>query len=157
MGSFLLKKGLAGVTMAKDYNPAMHTAEHILNAVMTKRYGSRSFSTHVEKKKTKADYRTSSAPADDDIISIENEINRIIGEMHEVTENFITRTEAEDTFNLEKLPESAGDRIRIVQIGSYDKYPCIGEHVNNTSEIGILRIYSHDFNDGVLRLRFRLE
>ena len=143
--------------MAKEYNPAMHTAEHILNAVMTDRYGSRSFSTHVEKKKSKCDYRIILTPADEDILSIENEINGIISQKLEVTEKFISRTEAENNFNLEKLPESAGDSIRLVQIGNYNEYPCIGEHVNNTSEIGVFRIYSHDFNDGVLRLRFRLE
>lgn len=143
--------------MAKDYNPAMHTAEHILNAVMTKRYGSRSFSTHVEKRKSKCDYRMTEAPTSEDILSIEKMINEIINRKLEVTEKFISRADAENNFNLERLPESAGDRIRIIQIGNFDEYPCIGEHVSITSEIGIFRIYSHDFNDGVLRLRFRLE
>ena len=143
--------------MAKEYNPAMHTAEHILNAVMTERYGHRSFSTHVESKKSKCDYRINNAPADAEIISIENEVNGIIDQKFEVSEKFIERSEAERNFNLEKLSESAGDSIRLVQIGNYNEYPCIGEHVNNTSEIGVFRIYSHDFNDGVLRLRFRLE
>jgi Ser-tRNA(Ala) deacylase AlaX len=143
--------------MAKEYNPAMHTAEHILNAVMTKHYGSRSFSTHVEKKKSRCDYRINSAPTDEEILSIENEINKIIEQKFEVTEKFISRNEADSIFNLEKLPKNAGDTIRIIQIGCFDDYPCIGEHVNNTSEIGVFRIYSHDYNDGVLRLRFRLE
>lgn len=143
--------------MAKEYDPAMHTAEHILNAVMTERYGSRAFSIHVEKKKSKCDYRISLSPSDEDIISIENTVNSIIGQNLDVTEKFISRTEAENNFNLEKLPESAGDSIRLVKIGNYNEYPCIGEHVDNTSEIGMIRIYSHDFNDGVLRLRFRLE
>ncbi|HNX23570.1 MAG TPA: hypothetical protein PKG60_05950, partial [Spirochaetota bacterium] len=118
--------------MAKEYNPAMHTAEHILNAVMTKHYGSRSFSTHVEKKKSRCDYRINSAPTDEEILSIENEINKIIEQKFEVTEKFISRNEADSIFNLEKLPESAGDTIRIIQIGCFDDYPCIGEHVNNT-------------------------
>jgi Ser-tRNA(Ala) deacylase AlaX len=143
--------------MAKEYNPAMHTVEHILNAVMTERCGSRSFSTHVEKKKSKCDYRITGSPSGDDILSIENQVNNIISQNFEITEKFISRSEAESNFNLEKLPESAGDSIRLVQIGNYNEYPCIGEHVNNTSDIGVFRIYSHDFNDGVLRLRFRLE
>jgi Ser-tRNA(Ala) deacylase AlaX len=147
----------AGGTMSKEYNPAMHTAEHILNAVMTKRYGCRSFSTHVEKKKSKCDYRINPAPSDDDMHSIENEVNDIINQNFDVSDNFISRADAENKFNLEKLPENAGDTIRIIQIGNYDSYPCIGEHVNNTSEIGVFRIYSHDFNDDVLRIRFRLE
>ena len=42
----------------KEYNPAMHTAEHILNSVMDKMYHcGRSFNSHIESKKSKCDYR----------------------------------------------------------------------------------------------------
>lgn len=41
----------------KDYYAPMHTAEHILNATMVKAFGcERSFSNHIEKKKSKCDY-----------------------------------------------------------------------------------------------------
>ena len=146
-----------GDKVTKEYDPAMHTAEHILNAVMTRRYGTRSFSTHIEKKKSKCDYRINISPSDDDILSVEYEINSVTREKHPVKENFIARSDAANSFDLDKLPDSAGDSIRIILIGSIDKYPCIGGHVSNTSEIGVFKIYSHDFSEGVLRLRFRLE
>lgn len=36
------------------------------------------------------------------------------------------------------------------------KCACIGAHVGNTSEIGEFRIISHDFNDGIWRVRWKV-
>ena len=38
----------------------------------------------------------------------------------------------------------------------YDACVCIGAHVQNTSEIGDFRILSHDFNEGVWRVRWKV-
>ena len=46
--------------------------------------------------------------------------------------------------------------LRIVRIGDYEDCACIGAHVGNTSEIGAFRIISHDFNDGVWRVRWKV-
>jgi len=43
-----------------------------------------------------------------------------------------------------------------VKVGDYDACPCIGPHVLSTSEIGRFRIGSVSFEEGVLRIRFRL-
>jgi len=143
--------------MAKDYNPAMHTAEHILNAVMTELKGTRSFSNHIEKKKSKCDFRLEQPLTDDELSSIEKKVNEVISSRLPVTCYNLPVEEAKGRFNLEKLPEDAGASIRIVKIGGFNEYPCIGEHVENTGEIGKFRIASSDFNNGVVRLRFRLD
>ena len=57
---------------------------------------------------------------------------------------------------MKRLPENASDTVRIVKVGDYDECLCIGLHVNNTSEIGTFKIISHDYNDGILRIRFKL-
>jgi misacylated tRNA(Ala) deacylase len=75
----------------------------------------------------------------------------------DITEQFISRGEAEKEFNLSRLPEDAGDTVRIIRVGDYDSCPCSGPHVNNTREIGHFRIISHDFNEGILRVRFKLD
>jgi Ser-tRNA(Ala) deacylase AlaX len=41
-------------------------------------------------------------------------------------------------------------------MGDYDACPCIGEHVSSTGEIGQFRITTTSFEDGVLRVRFKL-
>ena len=47
--------------------------------------------------------------------------------------------------------------VRLVFVGDYDVCPCIGTHVSNTKEIGKFRIISTDFNDGVFRIRWKVE
>ena len=42
-------------------------------------------------------------------------------------------------------------------VGDYDVCACIGLHVTNTAEIGHFSITSHDYADGRLRLRFKLD
>jgi Ser-tRNA(Ala) deacylase AlaX len=71
-------------------------------------------------------------------------------------EEFLTREEAARLYSLEKLPESAGEKIRIVKVGDYDACPCIGAHVGSTKEIGEFRITSSSHQDGVLRIRFKV-
>jgi Ser-tRNA(Ala) deacylase AlaX len=142
----------------KDYDPAMHTAEHILNSVMDSRFGcGRSFRSHIEKKKSKCDYRLNIEPGEQFLRSIEEEVNRIINLNIFLTEELITRDEAEGRYFTGKLPPDAGSRIRIVKIDEYDACPCIGPHVKNTSEIGRFVITTAGMEEGILRIRFRLE
>ncbi len=143
--------------MAKDYHPEMHTAEHILNAVMTELKGIRSFSNHIEKKKSKCDFRLTQPLTENELSFIEKRINEVISSNIQISYYNIPAHEASKRFNLDRLPEDAGDSIRIVKIGEFNDYPCIGEHVENTCEIGQFRIASADFNNGVMRIRFRLE
>jgi Ser-tRNA(Ala) deacylase AlaX len=83
-------------------------------------------------------------------------VNKIIEADLPVTEEFIARADAEREYNLERLPSAAGEQIRIIRIGDYDACPCIGPHVSSTDEIGQFRVISTSFDDGVLRIRFKL-
>ncbi len=147
--------------MAKDYCPEMHTAEHILNQTMLRMFNKgRSFSNHIEKKKSKCDYKNFERNlTSKEIQNIENKVNEIINMNLNVYEEFIEYDEANKLYNLERLPDdvSSGGKVRIVRIGDYDACPCIGEHVKNTSEIGKFRIISTSFENGILRIRFKVD
>jgi len=144
--------------MKKEAEPRMHSAEHILNQTMVRLFDcGRCFSAHIEKKKSKCDYRFDHALTLDEIRRIEERINEIIQEDLPVTEEFIGLEQARAQFNLERLPPDAGDRIRIVRVGDYDTCPCMGRHVDSTREIGRFRLTSTDYKDGVLRIRFKLD
>ncbi len=135
----------------------MHSAEHILNQTMDRMYQcGRCFNAHIERKKSKCDYRFDRALTADEAEAIQTQVNRIIQSDLAVSEQFISNSEATERFNTEKLPADAGDRIRIVSIGDYDHCPCIGPHVKSTAEIGVFRITSTAFEDGVLRIRYKL-
>jgi alanyl-tRNA synthetase len=74
----------------------------------------------------------------------------------DVTVEFMPRERAAGTVDLSKLPEDASETLRIVRIGDYDTCACIGNHVQNTREIGTFRIISHSFADGVWRVRWKV-
>ena len=135
----------------------MHSAEHILNQTMVRLFNcGRSFSNHIEKKKSKCDYHFERDLSQSEIEEIENRVNEIIKSNLEFVEEFYSKEEAESMFNLSKLPDDAGERIRVIRIGNYDACPCSGLHVSNTEEIGSFKIISTSFSDGVLRVRFKL-
>ena len=93
---------------------------------------------------------------DEGFLEIENKVNDIILQNLPVSVEYLTQEEAEKMFDLSRLPKDASQTLRIVKIGDYDACPCIGVHVNNTSEIGRFNIVSSDFFDGRLRIRFNL-
>jgi len=142
----------------KDYDPAMHTAEHILNQTMDRMFAcGRAFNTHIEKRKSKCDYRLPRPLTPEEIATVETAVNRVISQNLTVGERRVDRAEAEKTGFTGKLPADAGDPIRIITIGDYDACPCIGGHVRSTSEIPGFRIISTRHEKGVLRIRFVLK
>jgi alanyl-tRNA synthetase len=143
--------------MPKDYDPRMHSAEHILNQTMVRMFNKgRSFSAHVEKRKSKVDYHFDRDLTAGEIAEIERRVNEVIAAGLPVREEFMQRGEASRQFNLSRLPEEAGETVRIIRIGDYDACPCSGAHVGNSKEIVGFRIISTGFEDGVLRIRFKL-
>ncbi len=143
--------------MAKEYYPPMHTAEHILNQTMVRMFNcGRCINAHIEMKKSRIDFRFERNITVTEIAEIERKVNEIIQANLEVTEEFLPRFEAEKTFNLSKLPNDNSSQIRIIRIGDYDACPCIGKHVPTTKEIGNFKIISTSYNNGILRLRFKL-
>ncbi len=144
--------------MSKEYPPQMHTAEHILNQTMVRMFKcERSFSNHIEKKKSKCDYHFNRNLSETEIGEIQLRVNEVIRENFEIIEEFIPRDTASVLFDLDRLPDAVGEEIRIIKVGNYDSCPCIGQHVKNTKEIGEFKIISTGFEEGVLRIRFKLE
>jgi len=141
----------------KRFDPRMHSAEHILNQTMDRMFNcGRCFSAHIEKKKSKCDYHFERNLSQSEVFEIQARVNDVIQQNMPVSETMISRAEAQQDYNTEKLPADSGDRIRIVYIGDYDACPCNGPHVESTLEIGTFRITTTSFEDGVLRIRYKL-
>ena len=135
----------------------MHTTEHILNQTMIRLFGcERSRNAHIERKKSKCDYTLSTEPTAEQIAQIEEKVNEIITQNLPVTTEYCTRDNVPAGVDLGKLPDDASETLRIVRVGDYDTCACIGTHVENTSEIGTFKIISHTWENGTLRLRFKL-
>ena len=136
----------------------MHSAEHILTATLMANFGcARPFTTHLEKKKSKADYHYARELTPDEIEQVEERVNEVIAQKLLVWEELLPRAQAENVYDLARLPESASQTIRIVHIGDYDACPCSGNHVESTKDIGHFRIVSTTYETGALRLRFKLD
>ena len=141
----------------KQEYPPMHTTEHIINQTMIRLFGcGRSISAHIERKKSKLDYRLAACPTEEEIKKLEEAVNEVIARQLPITTEFITQEEAQGRFDLERLPDGASETVRVVKVGDYDECLRIGQHVENTSEIGTFKIISHDYKDGIFRMRFKL-
>lgn len=142
----------------KQEYPPMHTCEHIINQTMIRIFGcGRSISAHIERKKSKLDYRLEACPKEEEVKKLEETVNEVIAQHLSVTTEFITQEEAEGRFDLERLPEDASETVRVVKVGDYDECLCIGIHVTNTSEIGTFKIISHDWDEENKRWRIRFK
>ena len=141
----------------KLYNEPMHTCEHILNQTLVRMFGcGRSVNAHIERKKSKCDYLLSAAPTEMQIAEITQKVNDIIDAHLPVYEELMSREEAAKIADLSKLPADASATLRVIRVGDYDACACIGQHVDNTSELGRFEIISHDFENGRWRVRFKL-
>ncbi|MDO8668186.1 MAG: hypothetical protein Q7K35_03775 [bacterium] len=141
--------------MKANINPKMHTAEHILNQTMIRTFKTkRCFSAHIEKKKSKCDYRFDRFLTAEEILELEKRVNEVIKNNLPVTFIMMPAMEARKLFN-SRAPAGEAD-VKIVRIGDYDAVPCIGAHVASTKEVGGFKIISSDFNQGVLRIRYKL-
>ena len=142
----------------KQEYPPMQTCEHIINQTMIRLFGcGRSVSAHIERKKSKLDYRLTTCPTEEQIKNLKNAVNQIIMQHLPVTTEFITQEEAKGRFDLNRLPEDASETVRVVKVGDYDECLCIGTHVANTSEIGTFKIISHDWDEENKRWRIRFK
>lgn len=141
----------------KQYNEPMHTCEHILNQTMVRMFGcSRSVNAHIERKKSKCDYILPQAPTEEQLSEITRRVNEVINQQLPVYDEIMSREEAEKIVDFTKLSAEAGETIRVVRVGDYDACACIGQHVENTSELGHFEIISHDYENGRWRVRFKL-
>lgn len=141
----------------KEEYPPMHTAEHLVCGAIDGMLGcGRAFSTHIEKKKSKCDFRFGRNLTDDERAEVERTVNRQIASGAAVRTETMDAEVAARRYDLSRVPGGA-EKVRIVHIGTFDSCPCVGAHVADTSEIPPVRIVSSDWADGVLRVRFKFD
>lgn len=93
----------------------MHTAEHILNGTMVRMFGcGRSFSAHIERKKSKCDYRLATPLSESQLRGVEDAVNAVIGLGLPVTTEVVRQEDVADRFDLSRLPDDASAMLRRV-------------------------------------------
>jgi len=130
----------------------MHTALHLLCSLIPYDVTGEQISFE----KSRLDFN-----ADDKIEKeeIENKINQLVKDYHEISYQWITLEELDNQPDLVRTmsvkPPRTNNKIRLVKIGSIDLQPCGGTHVKRTKEIGNIRIGKIE-NKGKMNRRVNL-
>lgn len=146
-------------THNKEEFPPAHTAEHLLNQVMIRMFGTeRSSNAHIERKKSKMTFILDHKPDRKEEKAIEAEMNRLITEDLPVTYEMVDRNNIPDGVSVDKLPEDASEILRLVRIGDFDVCLCIGKHVRSTAQIGRFEMLGTNWDEEkhAFRVRFKV-
>ena len=130
----------------------MHTALHLLCSLIPYDVTG----GQISYEKSRLDFN-----ADDKIEKeeIENKINQLVKDDHEISYQWITLEELDNQPDLVRTmsvkPPRTNNKIRLVKIGSIDLQPCGGTHVRRIKEIGNIRIGKIE-NKGKMNRRVNL-
>jgi len=137
----------------------VHTAMHILCGVIFRDYGAQVTGGNMEPLKGRMDFEFASLKKEL-VVQIEEAINREVSRARQVSARIMPRAEAfaipdliRTKINL--LPEGI-NRVRVVEIEGLDLQADGGTHVQNTREIGSLRIADYK-SKGAINKRIYLE
>ncbi|BBE31096.1 alanyl-tRNA editing protein [Tepiditoga spiralis] len=120
-----------------------HTAQHIISASFEQKYNYETKGFHMSKNYTTVDIDCSNL-SDEKIKNIEDLSNNIIQKHIEVEKILIEKSEIEKYKLRKPLSSKVTGKVRLIKIGDFDINPCGGFHVNNTAEIGLIKIINKE-------------
>lgn len=125
---------------------ANHTATHLLHAALRDIVSDSIFQSGslVAPDRLRFDFSHGEPLTDEQLRSIEDRVNRLIREGHDVTPHVdISRERAVDQMGAMAIfGEKYGDKVRVIEIPGESVELCGGTHVENTSNINLFRITS---------------
>ncbi len=123
-----------------------HTATHLLHAALRKTLGehARQEGSYVEPGRFRFDFTHFRPLSTDEITAIENVVNQKVLETIPVEKFFTTLDEAKKMGAMAIFGEKYGEQVRVVKIGDFSIELCGGVHLENTGEVGFLKIMSQE-------------
>ena len=136
-----------------------HTATHIVNAAARQVLGNHINQAGAKKTLEKAhlDITHFDSLTDAQTFHIEKVANEIVAQEIQSKIRFMERSDAEATYGMSLYQGGAvpGIQLRVVEIPNIDVEACGGTHINNTREIGQIKIIkAQKIQDGIVRLTF---
>lgn len=123
-----------------------HTGTHLLHQALFDILGNgiRQEGSNITSERLRFDFYSPHKPNDDNIHQIEDIINKKILESLDVSYKILPREEAYKIGARAFFKEKYPDKVKVYFIGSYSKEFCGGPHVENTKEIGSIKIYKFE-------------
>jgi len=133
-----------------------HTATHLLHRALRDVLGS-----HVEQRgsnltaeRLRFDFSHTGKMTDDEIHRVEAAVNEKISKALAVTCEEMTIEQAREAGAIGLFGHKYGELVKVYSIGDYSKEICGGPHVDNTSELGKLKITKEEaVSQGVRRIK----
>lgn len=125
-----------------------HTAEHIVSGIINRLFGYSNVGFHLGDGYMTADFDGELSP--DDISQIETLANRAVFECRPIRAYYPTADELNTLEYRSKL--DFYENVRIVEIEGVDKCACCAPHVENTGEVGLVKIVDAIRYKGGMRL-----
>ena len=129
-----------------------HTSAHLLQAALVKVLGSevKQAGSYVEENRMRFDFTFSKAMTSDEIVKVENLMNKWIGEGYKVNTKVMGIKEAELTGATALFGEKYGDTVRVVSIEKetkdgvdcISKEFCAGTHARQLVDLRVVKIIS---------------
>jgi misacylated tRNA(Ala) deacylase len=142
----------------RDQLTRLHTAQHVVSRVVLDDLGAATVGNRVTPDGGWVEFDPSAA--DGDLATIERRTNAVIGRDLPVRKEERPREAVEAAVpdgraRLDSLPPSV-DPLRVVEIGSFDRCPCGGTHVDRLGDVGTVRFTDRTVRDDAVRVAFEL-
>lgn len=128
-----------------------HTGQHLLSSCFHRLFNYETVGFYVGKEYVYVDI-TCEELSEEEALQVEILANKIIQSNFQIKSYFVEKDE------LSKLPlikaPAVNSDIRIVEIDGIDYNPCGGTHLNNTGELGLIKIRRWEKNKGNTRIEF---
>lgn len=119
-----------------------HTATHLLHQALRDVLGDsvRQEGSNITGERLRFDFFVEKKPTDEEFEKVEQIVNEKIAQKLPVEFKIMPKKVAEQIGALFFFKEKYGDEVKVYFVGDYSKEFCGGPHVQNTSEIGTIKI-----------------